>query len=68
MPPAGSRSCVDLDVDDLRDVALVEAVEDHELVDAVHELRLEVLVHRGHHHRLVAAAAEVARHDEDACS
>ena len=40
------------------------AVEHHDLVDAVQELRLEVAAHDVQHRALVGAATEVARHDE----
>src|SRR5680860_976806 len=54
---------LDLDVDDLSNVLLAQPGEDHDLVDAVHELRLEVAVHRRHDLLVRAARAEVARHD-----
>ena len=55
----------ELDVDDARDVLLRQTVEHDDLVDPVHELGLEVRAHRCHHRVLVAARAEVARHDDD---
>src|SRR4051794_64416 len=49
---------LDLEVDDLRDVLPVEHVELDDVVEAVHELRLEVLLHAG------SAARDVRGHDQ----
>ncbi len=65
----------ELDARDLLDVLLAERVEHHHLVDAVHELGPELVLHLGHHrelHHLVVASghaldhlrAEVGGHDE----
>ena len=45
--------------------ALRQPVEDDDLVDAVHELGLEVRAHGRHHGRFVRAGTEVARHHDD---
>src|SRR5262245_48566037 len=68
---------LELNVDDLADVLLLERMEHHNVVDAIDELRAEVLADDFHdlgfHARVVrlsgelldALAAQVRRHDDD---
>src|SRR5690606_22546476 len=76
-PGEPAAQIVEVDVDDLADVLGLERTEHDDVVDAVHELRAEVLTDDLHdlglharvvlraHELLDALAAQVRRHDDD---